>query len=115
MSDKVIIDVDVSECTHFDKDNHQRKVFDCYEIEGFPNFCKGDNCYYKQLQRLKAENEKLKEKNEELIAQLSRFYRKKEYIRLLKYKQALEEIREISSPHCSQCREIIDKINEVLK
>lgn len=32
-----------------------------------------------------------------------------------KYRSALEEIREIASPHCSQCREIINKINEVLK
>ena len=64
---KIIVDnVDVSECAHFDKDNHQRKVFDCYEIEGFPNFCKGDNCYYKQLQRLKAENEKLKQALEDI-------------------------------------------------
>ena len=31
-----------------------------------------------------------------------------------KYKQVLKDIREIASPHCSQCVEIIDKINEVL-
>lgn len=101
---KIIVNnVDVSECKYVDIIEERKNYIDlivcvaCKEdITDYKECENNPNCYYKQLKRLEAEDEELKEKNEELIAQLSRFYRNKEYIRLLKYKQALEEIRAIA-------------------
>lgn len=111
-----------------------------------------DNCYYKQLQRMKAENERLselscancgekflsptgaelyeenvqlKEENERLKAFkrecLKPIYFPDVEVEVTnKYKQALEEIREMCISHekaekIVMANEIITKINEVLK
>lgn len=118
MTEPIIIDgVNVAECENLRKcitPNNETCTID-------NSFCNGNkNCYFKQLKRLEKENE-------ELIAQLSCFYRKKEYIRLLKYKQTLEEIRDVlcegktfydgywDNPETfTQTDKIILKINEVL-
>ena len=115
MTDKVIIDgVDVNGCHHFDKDNHQRKVFDCYEIEGFPNFCEGDNnCYFKQLQRLKAENGKLKKALEE-IREIAKVCKVRSECFSCKYYNDCE-FEDAELPTHDISKFIIDKINEVLK
>ena len=56
----------------------------------FCSYCKDNSdCYYKQLQRLKQENETYKRKNVELQITLN------EFNRFNNYRKALEEIREI--------------------
>jgi hypothetical protein len=71
-----------------------------------------DNCYLKKCKRLEQENKALqayKDINEDF---------KKAWGELNeKYKQlysALEEISGLASPHCTQCSQIINIINEVL-
>lgn len=101
-------------------------VAECIEsltIEGYAENCRitnscckhSPNCYFKQLQRAKAENEKLKEMTGVYSARL-----------MGKYKQALEEIREIlcygrtfydgyfDSDKLSRTDEAIKRVNEVL-
>lgn len=53
--------------------------------------------------------EELEQENKELL-KYETYYLDK-YIEL---RDSLEEIRKIASPHCSQCVEILNKINEVL-
>ena len=137
---EIIIDgVDVAGCNFFIED-YQR----ANNIEGRYEHCKnvcelnGDNyfyckmnknCYYKQLKRLKKENEELK-----------KYQYEQEYLQreIEKRQKALEEIREIINNHikcfygsCKDClyykecdmqnvecdcsKYHIDKINEVLK
>ena len=62
--------------------------------------CQAENCYYKQLKRLQAENERLKEINLQLQTI------DMEIDRNNKYHKALEEIREIMQENCNQCFEI---------
>lgn len=62
MSEEIIIDgVDVSECEHINCCDKKIKCVilqeDVCEIKPY---CEGYDCYYKQLQRLQAENERLK-------------------------------------------------------
>lgn len=60
MSNEVIIDgCNVAECKNFDEEMTKYNVYDCCEMEGFPRFCKGYECYFKQLKRLKAEKQDL--------------------------------------------------------
>lgn len=94
MTEEIIIDgVRVDECSYYNEDNEPY----CCDI--WDNECEAQNCYYKQLQRLKQENEK--------------------------QRKALEEIREIADK-CKECLNedddcgcdylrIVRKINEVLK
>lgn len=142
MSDKVIIDgVDVSECGFFhpeygDKYCHIALAFseeysDCMECKDNPD------CYFKQLQRLKAENEELKEELKRQEEDISTAC--VDCANLQNLSNALEKIREvaktvINSANCNNCdgvgyydgckdincgdyaiRKIFDKINEVLK
>lgn len=102
--------------------------------------CDVGNCYYKQLQRLKQENEKLKESNKNIKLILEP-YQKPEVVKVLtdwktgeldlqekrldNYRKALEEIKiiaddtfKVCDDDCGNARKIkliIDKINEVLK
>ena len=60
MSEKIIIDgVNVAECSYYNEEN---KPY-CCEI--WDNECEAQNCYFKQLQRLKQENEELKKRCED--------------------------------------------------
>ena len=55
MSEEIIIDgVNVAECCCYNKDDEP------YCCELYTNECEAQNCYFKQLQRLKQENEALK-------------------------------------------------------
>lgn len=80
-------------------------------------YCAGNkNCYYKQLKRLEQENKKLKY----LISEEQCFEEgckkcTKAYYTDDTYRSALEEIRGLASPHCTQCSQIINIINEVLQ
>ena len=72
---------------------------------------------FKSLTVLQAENEELKAKcklygeiNEQDTKDYAKIFNERN-----KYKQALEEIRGIASPHCSQCIEITKIISEVLE
>lgn len=68
----------------------------------------------KEYQQLKAENEKLKSKNEKL-KEKCKYWENNSYFHVyIKTRKCLEEIKNIASPHCSQCVDIIDKINKVL-
>lgn len=70
MSDKVIVDgVDVSGCgfRHKDTDNQCHIALAFSEEYGECWHCEQiENCYYKQLQRLKIENEKMKQALEDV-------------------------------------------------
>ena len=119
MTKETIIDgVDVAGCEF-----HSNLIMDCTLMPLQNLACeKCPNCYYKQLQRVKAENEKLK-------TERNRFKKKYRKNRLdkQKYRHILEEIKEniqnwINSPwSCFNCRnnmderltEIKNKINEV--
>lgn len=119
-------------------------------IYGF-NCSDNENCYYKQLKRLQAEyddlhltyagcktantglqelNEKLQAENERLKNDLNEAYEHYNFKRIhnevinaenFKYKQALQEIREIANiiyntncNYIAESHKIIDKINEVI-
>lgn len=124
MSEEIIIDgVNVTECEHYTTMEDCDGIHDlCEQIDDYCSIKK--NCYYKQLQRLKQENEELKEK-------INKFQWDNPYYILYenvvtqrdKYKQALEEIRNIVKPikdntcfgmNCGAVDWILDEINEVL-
>ena len=118
----------------------------CKEHNTKLNFCKNNpNCYFKQLQRLKEENENLKYENEVLkikyeaikqingslmegiskdVLKFSHEYIEKEQTKRLKkenkeLKQALEEIKKLIKGHKvadeTRLKSIITKIDEVLR
>ena len=94
--------------------------------------CDVGNCYYKQLQRLKQENEELKAaENEDLKDTIKRTVCQAEcykHKQADKYRSALEEIREfakqqvdcytsmkVDSTPAYEWEDVVNKINEVLK
>lgn len=110
----IIDDVNVAECEFLYDDDCLCKLGIEYGYDGetFGRFCKGNNnCYFKQLQRLKAENKNLKTENTKLKnknQQMSGCITENE-----KYKQALKEIKE----YCLewyQSKTILEKTDEVL-
>ena len=133
MTNKVIIDgVDVRKCGFFhpeyDEYCHIALAFsedygECMECKDNPD------CYYKQLQRLEAENEELKNKifDEGLRRKTCKYYKQvcsenTQLIRLdedlkvwqanaisheqkeIEYKQALEKIEELCKMNCENCQ-----------
>ena len=91
---------------------------------------KSVDVYYKQLQQATAENERLKEENKKIKKWLEKYKNANERLydvqvddfnfTKTKYKQALEDIREMSKKSadvfgCTGCYNIYNKINEVLK
>ena len=129
MTEEIIIDgVNVAGCEYFDRDSSLNNCLahcipypecTCYEsCDEHPN------CYYKQLKRLKQENKELKEEirfhnkeNSNLLAERNAAQIVYDEIREVRerYRSALEEISGLASPHCTQCSQIINIINEVLK
>ena len=106
MSEIIIDGIDVSGCGYIINKDSNNPI--CSEIG---HLCKGyNNCYYKQLQRAKAENECLKEKLQ--ISQNS----DKETLRILKenvrLKNKLEEIKQFCS--CYSENDIAKPIFEVI-
>jgi hypothetical protein len=89
MNKPIIIDgVDVSECCFLSKDkNCQLILTKCQDL-----------CYYKQLQRLKAENEKLKKEVSDLNFYIDSYKITWEIDKCNKYKHALEEIQNVLFP-----------------
>ena len=91
------------------------------------------NCYYKQLQLLKAENETLKHKNKVLKTQVKEIGERISFLnsdrcsKMIKYKTAFKEIRESCNTYAKTEDYVIDqtfkeflenvfiKINEVLE
>lgn len=120
MSDKIINDIDVSECEHHYTNPvngiiyHGCAIYEQINELGYSQdtLCEQNpNCYYKQLKRLQKENEELKARFNELYnnaEQLVNKYNKyggnkeNELVEIInkttdkrnKYKQTLEEIRE---------------------
>jgi hypothetical protein len=84
--------IDVSECGFCCWKHNANELIENY-CAVFNNKCIcNPDCYFKELKRLKEENEELKEKIKDLDAMTGIFS-----VRLAnKYKQALEEIREIA-------------------
>ena len=102
----IIIDgVDVSECEFYTDRLYTNCKSGC---SAYADDCKSEyrqNCYYKQLQRLKAENEKLKQYKQSKQASYETM--QTEWNKAInesrdvkaeneKYKQALEEVRELA-------------------
>ena len=135
----IIDDIDVSDC-EYRTDTYKTLLADG-AIKTFKNYCKicndgcyAINCYYKQLQRSKKENKMLIEdlksyqnwydEQVQINDSLQKVYQE-EHVDNLKYKQALEEIREIAKEPCikgencltckSNCMQkvILNKISEV--
>ena len=111
MTEEIIVDgVNVAGCQCFENDKclWSKKY---YESNLTPNCEEVKDCYYKQLQRLKQENENLKKEVKQI--------RTYEELKLKKYKQALEEIREIVTGNYDVLepqakKDIENKINEVI-
>jgi predicted RNase H-like nuclease (RuvC/YqgF family) len=127
MSETIINGIDVSECEHHYTNPvngtiyHGCAIYEQVNELGYSQdtLCEQNpDCYFKQLKRLQEENEELKKRCEELDKMTGIFS-----ARLAKkYKQALEEIRDIakySIMHNSNLNSnyqiILQKINEVLK
>ena len=131
MNKPIIIDgVDVGKC-NFRLVRDEKQMCECCHATGFGVICACEmwkDCPYKQLQRLKEENDGLKSQldfeimnKETLIYNCEKFREGN-----IKFKQALEEIKEIANEpciddeDCETCNEncmskdIINKINEVL-
>ena len=131
MNKPIIIDgVDVSEC-EYRTDIHKELLADG-KIKIFENYCQICNdgcyaidCYYKQLQRMKEENDGLKsqldfeiQKRETVEAEnegLNRLTGIYSFRQMKKYKQALEEVREIAYTTDFDIRDIQKIVNKVLK
>lgn len=133
MTEKIIIDgVNVAGCQHLkeckDRKNPRCLLFDekCHRI-GFDDSYE-DICYYKQLQRLKQENEELGRKAffaEQMARTTAATFCDKDK-QINELQQVLEEIREIVNEPCiededcetcdSNCmsKEIKAKINECI-
>ena len=130
MSEEIIIeDVNVAECNYHRMNNQIAMCTACNSGKGSP-FCEYEkDCYYKQLQRLKQENEELKKDLKAEAEQAQKWYQREtdKHFIAIKYKQALEEIREIANQKydcvnsevmccrlCERLELIMTKINEVL-
>lgn len=147
MENKVIIDgIDVSECKHLKYDGIKKPICrsgGCTSVYKNCLCIENKDCDYKQLKRLQAENEKLKQvandsiiEQEKLIAKVNELQAENERlkeendnyaIQLGVLAQALQEIRDIAKetignrdPYIRMyagemyCRPILDKINSVI-
>ena len=130
MSEIIIDGVNVAECSYFTDNKECFAEYSCEwgEITEFSKCNELPNCYYKQLKRLEAENEKLKDKaykDADMIYQLTEENReydidlsiekeahKSTIERLDKYHKTLEDIREIAnslkSTHCANCSQVLN-------
>lgn len=119
MTEEIIIDgVNVAGCEYFQREDGE---YTCgaEECNGAVVGCRAcDNCYYKQLQRLKQENAELKKNGVFIPIPPQETVPKREYERIRK---ALEEIREIAdiiyNTNCNyvvESHKILDKVDEVL-
>lgn len=133
MTKEIIIDgVNILGCKHYDLENNY--CDQSYLGEGGllkntknPKRCEqSPNCYFKQLQRLKQENEELKyeiDRQKDTILYLQNYDIC--HKTLIEYKQALEEIKSLAELEVildvnsrafypANIQRILDKINEVL-
>lgn len=101
--------IDVSKCEYY-------KMARCPEGYSCKYYC--CNCYYKQLQQLKAENELLKEKydtlksdNLDTIQELDNIRRRNE--KLEQFNNTLNEIEEICKT--TICDYPMNKVEEIMK
>lgn len=137
MNETIINGIDVSECVFFrekytrigdDVDNDISFENHCMLSECTFNIenCEKINCHFKQLKRLQKENKELKKRCEEWALETVKMQGVidgKDF-KIDKYKQALEEIREMLKKsmslksnaynHFINVEKAIDKINEVL-
>ena len=103
MTDKIIIDgIDVSGCKELQTVVNEEPFCDSSNTLKF--LCRGNNCIYKQLKRLEAENAKLKAENEKLklserdLSRICQGFKKDietEKFCKLKYYKTLQEIKAI--------------------
>lgn len=109
------------DCEMIEKCRHYEKYNKYCDVKGLPCISI-DNCYYKQLQALKAENEELKKEKQEWHGITKELHYKtlKENTQLKakcdKYKEALEEISKPCGRDCEGVFDCIDcvKSNEEL-
>lgn len=112
--------IPITECKYFEG------IGDCKESKGL--CVDNDNCYFKQLKRLEQENKELKNRfktldDEEFVYEVTEI-EYNNFKKMNKYKQALEEIKEIANHEIKELTdsaiyggryfEIYNKINEVL-
>lgn len=137
MSEEIIIDgVNVAGCEFLENDEFDGLCLQLYDRYDAQTGCKNKDCYYKQLQRLKKENEKLKKEvkqigsafikkgdyTRELEKQLefSRTHKSVINVEKIKYKQTLQKIKTIAKENligcfadeCDLAREILDLITK---
>lgn len=129
MSETIINGIDVSECEKLGETidgftcGLGKRIRFANEIITKHNLCKDNpNCYFKQFKRLQKENKELKARFIELYnnaEQLANKYNKysgnkeNELVEIInkttdkrnKYKQAIEEIRNIAKNYCNACDE----------
>lgn len=107
MNKPIIIDgVDVSECEYCIIAGAEFP--ECrIKIASFDVKCENYNCYFKQLQRLKAENEELKEEYKQ--------FQRISAGEVNRLRKALEEVREIAYTTDFDIADIQKIVNEVLK
>ena len=122
MTKEIIIDgVNVAECDYVILPENQcpnkpmpyakeTSCIACKEHNTKLNFCKNNpNCYFKQLQRLKQENEQLKD-----ALKTWQYSDTQHLIKINDYKQALEEIRE-AFRECSYNASFMNNCSEKCK
>lgn len=86
MNKPIIVDgVDISECENYFHTGNEENCEDYLD-----GVCQGHNCLYKQLQRLKAENEELKK---ECMQMVNENYASTDWRELEKLKKGNEELK----------------------
>lgn len=97
--------IDVSKCEYYNCGDCfvEPQVGYCGEFRGYGK-CDNKDCYYKQLQQLKAEYEELKKENEEIYKiGCENFVVIDQAKRLYKLNKCLDEIEEIVKEKCEDC------------
>ena len=124
MSEVYIDGVNVAECENYTTIEDCDGIHDLCEL--LDDYCSiKKNCYYKQLKRLEAENEKLKKEVENLNFYINEYKIVWEIEKKEKYKQAFEDIKKLAELEViifdgkalfpTNIQRIIDIINEVLE
>lgn len=85
-------EMDVSGCEYYNSGTYEEEPY-CGIDEEHPYTCISDeNCYYKQMKRLEAENTKLKEKLEEIKEICDSYARTEDYVICSTFNEFLDKV-----------------------